>query len=38
VAKIIFGGQGLTAENKTLFSVAINTAAENNILFSVVKT
>jgi hypothetical protein len=37
VAKIIFGGQGLTAKNKTLFSAVTDTATENNILFSAVK-
>jgi hypothetical protein len=32
-AKVIFGGQGLGAENKNLFSVASDTAAENTIIF-----
>jgi hypothetical protein len=29
----IFSGQGLGAENKNLFSVASDTAAENTIIF-----
>jgi hypothetical protein len=30
---LIFGGQGLAAENKRLFSAAVSVAAENNLIF-----
>jgi uncharacterized protein YggL (DUF469 family) len=30
---LIFGGQGLAAENKRLFSAVVSVAAENNLIF-----
>jgi hypothetical protein len=30
---LIFGGQGLAAENKRLFSAAVSVAAENKVIF-----